>query len=321
MMADYKSQVVYVQKDGYVFRLKPETQPGQPLYDAVQAPIMDLRFSNSKTGDACWPIYAEQFMTNVGGEKKGVGSMLFDHKNRVTGLEYRMSNEEAARAQSVIDLEGKIYTESALRATADSKLSDDLKSAVSSLQQMDNGLFASISIEVNDRTTADVKIASDLAFETAARVAAVQTLTTSLAETDLDLAREITDRTNEITRVDARILQEIQTRGDSVFNEAQLRTAEDVKLNSRCDELVSGLIAETKSRVDLKAEFDFEVLLARSEEKKLSDRIQFIVSNTDPAHLDSLSEIVASFGVSSASLLQRVAFLEGVVQELVDKTM
>ncbi len=25
---DYKSSVVYVKKDGYVFRLKPETQPG-----------------------------------------------------------------------------------------------------------------------------------------------------------------------------------------------------------------------------------------------------------------------------------------------------
>ena len=71
-VVDYKSSVVYIQKDGYVFRLKPETQVGQPLYDALTTPVMDLRFSNSKTGDACWPIYAEQFMTNVWGEKKGV---------------------------------------------------------------------------------------------------------------------------------------------------------------------------------------------------------------------------------------------------------
>jgi hypothetical protein len=321
MMADYKSKVVYVQKDGYVFRLKPETQPGSSLYDDLQTPVMDLRFSNSKTGDACWPIYAEQLLTNVAGEKKGIGPMLFDHKNRVQGLEYRMSNEEGTRAQADMDLEGKVYTESVIRASGDSKLASDLASSVASLQQMDNGLFATISIEVNDRTTADVKISSDLAFETASRIAAVNTLTTSVAETDIDVAAEVSERKSEVVRLDARILQEIQTRGDSVYNESVLRTAEDAKLSTRCDVLTSDLSTESKARLALKTEFDAEVLLARFEEKKLSDRIQFIVSNTDPAHIDSLAEIVASFGQSSGLLVQRVAFLEGIVQELVDRSL
>ena len=321
MMADYKSKVVYVQKDGYVFRLKPETTPGTPLYDSVQTPVMDMRFSNSKTGDTCWPIYAEQLLTNIGGEKKGIGSTLFDHKNRVQGLEYRMSNEEGARAQADMDLEGKIYTESVVRASGDAKVASDLASSVASLQQMDNGLFATISIEVNDRTTADVKISSDLAFETSSRIAAVNTLTTSLAETDIDVAAEVAERKSEVVRLDARILQEIQTRGDSVYGEAQDRRAEDAKLSARCDVLTSDLSTESKARLALKAEFDAEVVLARSEEKKLSDRIQFIVSNTDPVHIDSLAEIVASFGQSSGALVQRVAFLEGIVQELVDRTM
>jgi hypothetical protein len=109
------------------------------------------------------------------------------------------------------------------------------------------------------------------------------------------------------------------------------RASEDSKLASGLNneinraplketQIETALNAEVKSRQDLKTEFDAEILLARSEEKKLSDRISFIVANTDPVAIDSLSEIVASFAQSSVALIQRVTFLEGIVQELVDRT-
>ena len=133
-VVDYKSSVVYIQKDGYVFRLKPETQVGQPLYDALTTPVMDLRFSNSKTGDACWPIYAEQFMTNVWGEKKGVGTTLGDHAYRLTNAEQKANAEQYAREQADLALDAKITAEATTRGQQFQSLVNDLASEVATRQ-------------------------------------------------------------------------------------------------------------------------------------------------------------------------------------------
>ena len=283
-VVDYKSSVVYIQKDGYVFRLKPETQVGQPLYDALATPVMDLRFSNSKTGDACWPIYAEQFMTNVWGEKKGVGSTLGDHAYRLTNAEQKANAEQYAREQADLALDTKITAEATTRGQQFQSLVNDLASEVATRQADVFQVQQSAQIEKNAREAADgvhsqhiSDLKTQLASETATRASEDNKLTSGL--------------NNEINRAS--------------LKETQIETA---------------LSAEVKSRQDLKTEFDAEVLFARSEEKKLSDRISFIVSNTDPAHIDSLSEIVASFAQSSGALIQRVAFLEGIVQELVDRS-
>ena len=160
-----------------------------------------------------------------------------------------------------------------------------------------------------------------------------------------DLASEVATRQADVFQVQqsAQIEKNAREAADGVHSqhisdlktqlasETATRASEDSKLASGLNneinraslketQIETALNAEVKSRQDLKTEFDVEVLLARSEEKKLSDRINFIVSNTDPAHIDSLSEIVASFGQSSGALIQRVAFLEGIVQELVDRS-
>jgi hypothetical protein len=136
--------------------------------------------------------------------------------------------------------------------------------------------------------------------------AAEQVLTGSVTSVTSGLATEVSERKSEVVRLDARILQEIQTRGDSVFNEAQLREAADVKLGARCDGLVSSVAAEVAER--------------KSEFTRVDGRIDFITSNSDPAALDSLSEIVAQFSQNGVGYATRLAWLESVVADLVNKS-
>ncbi len=109
-----------------------------------------------------------------------------------------------------------------------------------------------------------------------------------------------------MVRLDARILQEIQTRGDSVFNEAQLREAADLALGVRCDGLVTSVAALSTA--------------VGADVKRIDGRIDFITSNVEPASLDSLTEIVNNFNLNGASYASRLTFLEGIVQQLVNRS-
>ena len=127
-----------------------------------------------------------------------------------------------------------------------------------------------------------------------------------MASVTAGLATELSERKSEVARLDARVLLEIQTRGDSVYGEFVAREAADLALGVRCDGLVAGAAAE--------------VARAQSAEGKLSDRIDFIVSNTSPSAIDSLTEIVNNFNVNGAGYASRLSWLENVVQELVNKS-
>ena len=70
--------------------------------------------------------------------------------------------------------------------------------------------------------------------------------------------------------------------------------------------LTTDLGAEAKARADA--------------DTKLSDRIDFIVSNTNPAAIDSLSEIVTQFSQNGQGYADRLTYLENVVTALVNKS-
>jgi len=56
-----------------------------------------------------------------------------------------------------------------------------------------------------------------------------------------------------------------------------------------------------------------------SESARLDARIDNVISNTDPASLDSLSEIVNKFNADGQTYADRLTALEGVVNALVEQ--
>jgi len=76
----------------------------------------------------------------------------------------------------------------------------------------------------------------------------------------------------------------------------------------------------TNAETTLQSNVDAEAARALAAEGKLSDRIDFIVSNTNPTAIDSLSEIVAQFNQNGAGYADRLTYLESVVASLVNKS-
>ena len=70
----------------------------------------------------------------------------------------------------------------------------------------------------------------------------------------------------------------------------------------------------------VQANLDAEAKARADADSKLSDRIDFIVSNTNPSAIDSLSEIVSQFSQNGQSYSSRLTYLESVVASLVNKS-
>jgi len=206
----------------------------------------------------------------------------------------------------LISLDQNLQAETSRAVAAETKLQQNVDSETASRVATDNYHTAQIAQEISDRQTGDFQLDIKLGSEVSRAQASELVLTNNVASVTAGLATEVSERKAEVVRLDARILQEIQTRGDSVFNEAQLREAADVKLGARCDGLVASVASESAER--------------KSEFKRVDGRIDFITHNTDPTALDSLSEIVAQFSQNGMGYAARLAWLEGVVADLVNKT-
>ena len=166
--------------------------------------------------------------------------------DRLTNAEQKANAEQYAREQADLALDAKITTEATTRGQQVQSLVTDLASEVATRQADVFQVQQSAQIEKNAREAADgvhSQHISDLKTQLASETA-------TRASEDSKLASGLN---NEINRAS--------------LKETQIETA---------------LNAEVKSRQDLKTEFDAEVLFARSEEKKLSDRISLLFQTLTP---------------------------------------
>ena len=280
---DYKAHELnlYSADNSQKFRVIPVSN------DPEVGSCFELKTTDSKNAGNSG-VYVEYLMTNTNYGKLGVGLTLGQLKDRATALETGVANEAYARSIADAALQVNINSEAATRLA------------------QDNAHTASIVQEVSDRTTSDFQITTALNVERSRALASEQVLTNSTAQLGLDLVAEAKLAREEEAKLNARVLLEIQTRGDSVFNESNLRIAADDVLSGRCTVLTAGVEAEVAER--------------KSEIKRMDGRVDFITANVDPAGLDSLSEIVANFNVNGASCASRLSWLEAVVQELVNKS-
>jgi len=282
MLSDTKSRELTLHRDdGYKFRIE------KVVGNDDLGPCFSLK-TTLQNGAGDWGVHIPMLKVDTMYGVRTVGSLIGTHEYKLISLD---QNAQAETSRAV---------------AAETKLQQNVDSETASRVATDNYHTAQIAQEISDRQTGDFQLDIKLNSEVSRAQASELVLTSNVASVTAGLATEVSERKAEIVRVDARILQEIQTRGDSVFNEAQLREAADVKLGARCDGLVSSVAAEVAQRV--------------SEVSRLDGRLDFITHNSDPTALDSLSEIVAQFSNNGMGYAARLAWLEGVVQDLVNKT-
>jgi hypothetical protein len=163
-----------------------------------------------------------------------------------------------------------------------------------------------IAQEVSARTTGDFNLNAAIVSEGKSRAAADVILTTAVAQLNIDLPAEAVLARAEEKKLSDRINVEVTARSDAVTAEAAARLSADNALGVRCDGLVAGAAAE--------------VARATAAEGKLSDRIDFITSNVNPSALDSLTELISHFNANGATYASRLSWIEGVVQDLLNKS-
>lgn len=282
MMPDRKSRELTLHRDdGYKFRIE------KVVGNDDLGPCFSLK-TTLQNGAGDWGVYIPGLRVDTMYGVRMVGPLLGTHEYKLISLD---QNAQAETSRAV---------------AAETKLQQNVDSETAARVATDNYHTAQIAQEISDRQTGNQQLEIKLNSEVSRAQASELVLTNNVATVSAGLASEVSDRKSEVVRLDARILQEIQTRGDSVYGEAVLREAADVKLGARCDGLVSSVAAEVADR--------------KSEVARLDGRLNFISSNSDPTSLDSLSEIVSNFSINGASYASRLAWLEEVVQELVNKS-
>jgi hypothetical protein len=282
MLSDTKSRELTLHRDdGYKFRIE------KVVGNDDLGPCFSLKTTNS-SGAGDWGVYIPGLRVDTMYGVRMVGSLLGTHEYKLISLD---QNAQAETSRAV---------------AAETKLQQNVDSEAAARVATDNYHTAQIAQEISDRQTGNQQLEIKLGSEVSRAQASELVLTNNVATVSAGLATEVSDRKSEVIRLDSRILQEIQTRGDSIYGEFVAREAADLALGVRCDGLVTGAAAE--------------VARAQAAEGKLSDRIDFIVSNTSPTAIDSLTELLNNFNVNGAGYASRLAWLEGIVADLVNRT-
>ena len=130
------------------------------------------------------------------------------------------------------------------------------------------------------------------------------------------IAAEIVDRTAADTGLQNQITAEISARATAVQAVADALDVQEAKQVQDDVDQASALAAEASARASADADEETRALAA---EAGLQAQITNILSNTDPAALDSLAEILSHISTEDATLATSIATLQAKVDDLEDK--
>jgi hypothetical protein len=223
----------------------------------------------------------QTLIDNLGGDASALTA-------RVSTLESEMDDTESLTATNT----SAISAEATARATADTSLSNDIAAEASARA-------AAVSAETSARQNA-------ITAETNARILAdnglqsqIDALDNSTTGDKSNLQAQITSNDSDISSLQTALATETSAREaadllmqDDIDGEATNRQAADAALQSDIDDEIAARIAAV----------DAEAQQRNAADSSLQTQINSIVSNTDPAALDSLTEIVAAFQSADGSI-------------------
>ena len=248
-----------------------------------------------------------------------------------------ISNEVTRATTAEADLQSQINTEVAARIAGDNALDLRLGVEEGNVDQLQLDLAA----EISRATTAEAVIAQDLADEVARATAAEAANASSIQ--DEITARAVadtavrTDMTALINSGDAATLASAKAHDDLLIGDATVDGTAGNTVTDRIATAKAEAIADADASVaaeqaareaadsDLQAGLDAEIARAtaaegvnsvaiadestraQGEESRIEAKVDNIISNTDPAALDSLTEIVAAFESADSDMSALIA--------------
>ena len=282
-MLSYKSKVLnlYSQDEVHQFRIVPTEDDVSMSYDGGALPVE-------------FPLLNTQGVN--------VHTKMFDNSTAIGAESSRALNAE-------VDIANDLEAESDRAAGVESGIQSELTTEKARVSGQEEYEAQQLANEVATRLAEDLALGSRITNETNARSAADSKHTT-------DITAEITRAGDEESRIEQRLDTYIYDNdvkvnaGDNAFsayeNYANARM-DTIEAKSTSDGDANGvdLAAEAKTRAD-------EVF-------RLDGRIDSVLSNIDPASLDSLSEIVGKFNADGLTYANRLTALESVIASLVEQ--
>lgn len=282
-MLSYKSKVLnlYSQDEVHQFRIVPSESDVSMSYDGGALPVE-------------FPLLNTQGVN--------VHTKMFENASAIGAESSRALNAE-------VDIANDLEAESERAAGVESGIQSELTAEKTRVSGQEEYEAQELANEVATRLADDLALGSRITNETNARSAAD--------------SKHTTDITNEITRAggeESRIEQRLDTYiydNDVKVNAGDLAfSAYENYANARMDTI------EAKSTTDGTDNSDAvsaEAKTRADEVFRLDGRIDSVLSNIDPASLDSLSEIVNKFTDDGVSYADRLTALESVIASLVEQ--
>ena len=222
-----------------------------------------------------------------------------------TDINYEINRANAYEAKLLSDVQNESSRASGVEEGLQGEL-DAEKARVAARETFD---VSALATEVAARQSADASFTATISAEIASREAADSIHTVAIAA-------ESSRADTEEKRLDGLINQnwvELIQRARDIEDQATLdRDAESARMDA----------IESKAAADY-SEFDERFGTSGTDNTSKFDaltlRVDGILSNTDPASLDSLAEIVQKFSADGVDYAQRLTNLESVIQQLVEQ--
>ena len=299
----YKSSAINLYaKDESGSRLKLYDASGDGKFTSV---VKNFTLAFSAAGESGASnnhvVHIPQVHTLVSGYPMGVGWALGDLRSSrdtlVSGL-----------AQEIVDRDAAILVEKNRALGVEAQLQTDLNAEVNRSTQADTNFAVSLAQEVSDRKAGDSTNANNLTFEVNRAVAAEGVIQSNL---DAEVARA---QAAEVVNANAIAAEQKRASDEEVRIEAKLDgiKAADEQRFGAIELSVSDL--ESKHVNELAQEVNDRTIAFNN----LQSQINNVLSNSDPASLDSLSEIVAKFNADGSTYASRLNTIEAQLQYLLD---
>jgi len=173
-------------------------------------------------------------------------------------------------------------------------------------EDADVAINLSISTESKARIDGDSVHTNAIAAETAARISADVVINAAISTESSQRQAADLIHTSSIAQVNLDLQAESKARSDA-----------DSKLTS---DLAAESTRAQAAEVKVAGDLAFLTNSVNTDVKRLDERINFLTANTQPEAIDSLQEVITKFNNDGLTYANRLSFLEGIVQELVNRT-
>lgn len=282
-MATFKSKVLNLWSDDETLQMRivPEADKVRMFYNNGSLPV---EFPQLTTGGE-----------NVFNKMSANDEAIVDEYNRAYAVENAISLNLANETNRALSAEDVI-----------TEAFNDEKARVATQETFEAGERA---LEHSQRVSADNAFNATLNAE-------IQTRQANDTQHTNDINAELLRASDEESRIEQRLDVYIYDNDVKVNAGDSKHDAYEVYANDRMSAIeLKSTNDGSSSSTALQTEIDTRV----SEVARLDGRIDFVVSNVEPAALDSLTEIVNKFNADGATYETRLNNLEQVIQQLVEQ--